>query len=199
MSAVICHAPRTTNWKQLVSFAGPGEALIKVEAVGICASDLKCYHGATKFWGDSRPAWAETEVILDMSSRAPLCNSTAKRPSDGGIAVGDRVVSEQIVPCWKCRYRLRGQYWMCSPRHVRLQASHPRCDGGLHDLFRRRLGARSRVTYRRTTPPSPSRLPARCTRLNVPASPSMTPSWSPAAARSVWAWWPAPARSRRRM
>ena len=31
---------------------GPGEALIKVEAVGICASDLKCYPmEATKFWG----------------------------------------------------------------------------------------------------------------------------------------------------
>ena len=36
---------------------GPGEALIRVEAVGICASDLKCYHGAAKFWGDeNRPA-----------------------------------------------------------------------------------------------------------------------------------------------
>ena len=32
--------------------------------MGICASDLKCYHGAAKFWGDAnRPAWAETEVI----------------------------------------------------------------------------------------------------------------------------------------
>ena len=42
----------------------PGEALVRVEAVGICASDLKCYHGAAKFWGDeNRPAWAETEVI----------------------------------------------------------------------------------------------------------------------------------------
>jgi erythritol/L-threitol dehydrogenase len=38
---------------------GPREALIKVDVVGICASDLKCYHGAAKFWGDqSRPAWA---------------------------------------------------------------------------------------------------------------------------------------------
>ena len=35
-----------------------------------------------------------------------------------GIAVGDRVVSEQIVPCWKCRYCLRGQYWMCLPHDI---------------------------------------------------------------------------------
>ena len=36
---------------------GPREALIKVDAVGMCASDLKCYHRAAKFWGDeSRPS-----------------------------------------------------------------------------------------------------------------------------------------------
>ena len=63
---------------------------------------------------DTRPAWAETEVIPGHELRAPLCNSTAKRPSDGGIC-GRRPGGEyeQIVPCWKCRYCLRGQYWMC--------------------------------------------------------------------------------------
>ena len=34
------------------------------------------------------------------------------------IGVGDRVVSEQIVPCWRCRYCQRGQYWMCSVHDV---------------------------------------------------------------------------------
>jgi len=29
------------------------------------------------------------------------------------IAVGDRVISEQIVPCWHCRFCNHGQYWMC--------------------------------------------------------------------------------------
>ena len=33
-------------------FPGPGEALVKVQAVGICASDLKCFHGAPMYWGD---------------------------------------------------------------------------------------------------------------------------------------------------
>ena len=46
-----------------VPVPGPGEALVRVEAVGICASDLKCYHGATKFWGDAqRAAYVETPV-----------------------------------------------------------------------------------------------------------------------------------------
>ena len=27
--------------------------------------------------------------------------------------IGDRVISEQIVPCWECRFCKRGEYWMC--------------------------------------------------------------------------------------
>ncbi len=34
------------------------------------------------------------------------------------IAEGDRVVSEQIVPCWECRYCRRGQYHMCAPHDI---------------------------------------------------------------------------------
>ena len=65
MQAVVCHGPENYVLEEVpVPTPGPGEALVKVEAVGICASDLKCYHGAAKFWGDAnRPAWAETEVI----------------------------------------------------------------------------------------------------------------------------------------
>ena len=65
MQAVICHGPGDYQLEEVaVPRPGPGEVLVKVAAVGICASDLKCYHGAAKFWGDeSRPPYAETEVI----------------------------------------------------------------------------------------------------------------------------------------
>ncbi len=32
------------------------------------------------------------------------------------LEVGDLAISEQIVPCWQCRFCRRGQYWMCQ-RH----------------------------------------------------------------------------------
>ena len=55
MQAVVCHGPEDYRLEEVpVPVPGPGEALVRVEAVGICASDLKCYHGATKFWGDAR-------------------------------------------------------------------------------------------------------------------------------------------------
>ena len=120
MQAVICHGPENYQLEQVVvPTPGPGEALVRVEAVGICASDLKCYHGAAKFWGDeNRPAWAETEAIPGHEFTGTVVQLDDEAAARWGIAVGDRVVAEQIVPCWKCRYCLDGKYWMCGPHDM---------------------------------------------------------------------------------
>ena len=120
MQAVVCHGPKDYRLETVdVPRPGPGEALVKVEAVGICASDLKCYHGASKFWGDeSRPAWAETEVIPGHEFVGVVVQLDEAAAERWDVQVDDRVVSEQIVPCWKCRYCLRGQYHMCAPHDI---------------------------------------------------------------------------------
>jgi len=120
MNAVICHGPEDYRLERVpVPRPGPDQALVKVDAVGICASDLKCYHGAAKFWGDdSRPAWAETEVIPGHEFAGTAVSVPEAAAARWGIAVGDRVTSEQIVPCWECRYCRRGQYWMCQPHNI---------------------------------------------------------------------------------
>ena len=83
------------------------------------ASDLKCYHGAPKFWGDeNRPAYAETEVIPGHEFVGTVVALDDEAADRWGVGVGDRVVSEQIVPCWRCRYCRRGQYWMCTPHDL---------------------------------------------------------------------------------
>jgi len=120
MSAVICHGPENYQLAEVpVPTRGPGEALVKVEAVGICASDLKCFHGAAKFWGDeNRPAWAETEVIPGHEFVGEIVDLDDDAAERWQVAVGDRVVAEQIVPCWTCRYCRRGEYWMCMPHDM---------------------------------------------------------------------------------
>ena len=120
MKAVICHGPENYTLEEIpVPKPGPGEILVKVEAVGICASDLKCYHGAAKFWGDAnRPAWAETEVVPGHESVGVVVQLDDQARQTRGVEVGDRVTTEQIVPCGKCRYCLRGEYWMCGPHDM---------------------------------------------------------------------------------
>lgn len=120
MQAVVCNGPLDY---QLVQRAKPtpqvGEALIKVEAVGICASDLKCYHGAPKFWGDeTRDAWAERDVVPGHEFVGIVEEIDEIGKQRWGIDIGDRVVAEQIVPCGECRYCSRGEYWMCAPHNI---------------------------------------------------------------------------------
>ncbi|NLK37054.1 MAG: alcohol dehydrogenase catalytic domain-containing protein, partial [Epulopiscium sp.] len=43
---------------------GPDDIIIKTEACGICAGDLKCQHGAAMFWGDeTQPSWVKPPFI----------------------------------------------------------------------------------------------------------------------------------------
>jgi erythritol/L-threitol dehydrogenase len=120
MAAVVCHGPKDYRLEEVpIPDRGPGEALIEVEAVGICASDLKCFNGAVKFWGDAtRPAWAETNVIPGHEFVGVVAEIDDAASRRWGVEVGDRVVSEQIVPCWQCRYCRRGQYWMCATHNI---------------------------------------------------------------------------------
>ena len=120
MQAVVCHGPSDYRLETVaVPRPGPGEALVRVEAVGICASDLKCYHGAAKFWGDEhRPAWAETGVIPGHEFVGTVVELDEEAADRWGVQVGDRAVSEQIVPCGRCRYCRRGQYHLCAPHDI---------------------------------------------------------------------------------
>ena len=120
MQAVMVHGPGDYRLEEVpVPIPGPGEALVRVSAVGICASDLKAYHGAAKFWGDeNRPAWTETQVIPGHENAGEVLELDDAARERWGIEVGDRVVPEQIVPDWTCRYCKSGQYHMCQTHNM---------------------------------------------------------------------------------
>jgi erythritol/L-threitol dehydrogenase len=120
MNAVVIHGPNDYRLEQVpLPTRRPGELLVKVEAVGICASDLKCYHGAVKYWGDdTRSATVDRNVIPGHEFVGTIVGIDDEGRQRWGVELGDRVVSEQIVPCWNCRFCRRGQYWMCAPNHI---------------------------------------------------------------------------------
>ncbi len=120
MAAVICHGPEDYRLEERpVPGVGAGEVLVRVRAVGICASDLKCYGGAPMFWGDGvRAGYCERGVIPGhefVGEVVALGEGAAERY---GLEVGDLAVSEQIVPCGACRFCERGQYWMCKVHNI---------------------------------------------------------------------------------
>lgn len=120
MRAVIVHGPQDYRLEERpVPEPGPGELLLRTDAVGVCASDLKCYHGAEKFWGgDHKPPWAETNRIPGHEFVGTVVAAGTGALSERKVEIGDRLACEQIVPCWECFYCNRGNYWMCEPHDM---------------------------------------------------------------------------------
>ncbi|GKU83288.1 erythritol/L-threitol dehydrogenase [Niallia sp. NCCP-28] len=112
MKAIVAYAPGDYRLEEVsVPQISDEEILIKVEACGICAGDAKAYDGAPSFWGDEKqPAYIKAPMIPghEFIGRVVAVGDKVE-----GYKVGERVISEQIVPCWDCRFCKRGQYWMC--------------------------------------------------------------------------------------
>ena len=120
MPAVICHGPEDYRLEEYaVPTPGPGEVVIRVKQVGICASDLKCYLGAPLFWGDEhRVGYCQPPVIPGHEFVGEVVALGKGAEEKYGLTLGDMAVSEQITPCWACRYCQRGQYWMCQVHDI---------------------------------------------------------------------------------
>jgi threonine dehydrogenase-like Zn-dependent dehydrogenase len=87
---------------------GPDDGLLRVEANGICGSDVETYRGHL---GGPRPAFIPGHeplgIVEEVGERA------ARR---WGVQLGDRVALEVIVPCRACQDCLTGRYQFCRNR-----------------------------------------------------------------------------------
>lgn len=95
---------------------GPDDIIIKTEACGICAGDLKCSHGAAMFWGDeTQPSWVKPPFIPGHEFFGRVVEVGANVTE---FKIGDRITADQIVPCGECRFCKTGRYWMCQPHDI---------------------------------------------------------------------------------
>ena len=119
MQAVVCYGPEDYRLEEKpVPQVGKGEVLVRVLGVGVCASDIKCYTGAPLFWGDAdREGYCQPPVIPGHEFVGRVVDLGEGAAEKYGLQVGDLAISEQIVPCWECRFCKRGQYWMCDRKH----------------------------------------------------------------------------------
>lgn len=135
MRAVRCHAPYDYKLDEVaVPTPAAGEVLIRLDACGVCASDIKCYLGAPLFWGDAhRKGYVQAPVIAGHELIGTVVALGEGAGERYGLELGDRAISEQIVPCGSCRYCLNGKYWLCAVHDI--YGFHTYTQGGMADYM----------------------------------------------------------------
>lgn len=88
---------------------GEDDALLRVEACGICGSDVESFEGVLKVPLPLIPGHEPLGRIAAIGKRA------ARR---WGVAEGDRVAVETLLPCNTCRRCRTGAYQLCAQRRV---------------------------------------------------------------------------------
>ena len=136
MQAVVCHGPKDYRLERIARpTAGTNELVIRISACGICASDCKCHSGAAMFWGgNGQPAWVKAPVIAGHEFYGHVVDAGAGALEHFGVAIGERVIAEQIVPCNRCRYCTTGKYWMCEVHNI-FGFQREVADGGMADYM----------------------------------------------------------------
>ena len=106
--AVVQTGPRRLELRELpLPAVGDEDALLRVEACGICGSDAEQYAGVLPVRFPLVPGHEPLGVIAAIGDRA------ARR---WGVDVGDRVAVEALIPCGHCRACLDGRYSICRGR-----------------------------------------------------------------------------------
>ncbi len=117
MKALRMYAPYDFRLEDVqIPTIGPDDILIKVMGCGICAGDIKTYHGGQRVWGTSpETAYIEAPCIggHEFFGKVTEIGSRVTK-----VKVGDTILAEQILPCGTCKYCREGNYWMCQPHAI---------------------------------------------------------------------------------
>jgi threonine dehydrogenase-like Zn-dependent dehydrogenase len=108
--AVVQTGPRQLEMREFPRpVIGPGDGgLLRVEACGICGSDVEQYRGnLSTQWLPMVPGHEPLGIIEEVS------DSAAAR---WGVQPGDRVAVEILIPCRSCDLCLAGRYMSCRHR-----------------------------------------------------------------------------------
>jgi 2-desacetyl-2-hydroxyethyl bacteriochlorophyllide A dehydrogenase len=103
MRAVTYQAPGEVRLEEVADpeLTSPDEAIIQVEATGVCGSDLHIFHGRV-------PVDPGTTIGHEYVGTVTAVGDAVTR-----VAVGDRVLGCFLVACGSCTNCLRGDYHRC--------------------------------------------------------------------------------------
>lgn len=104
MKALVYYGPGRRAWEDVADPAviDPGDAVVKVDAVTICGTDLHILNGDV-------PEVAAGRIL----GHEAVGTVTAVGPGVRRVAVGDQVLVSCISSCGSCRYCREGSYGQC--------------------------------------------------------------------------------------
>ncbi|MFI6350298.1 zinc-binding dehydrogenase [Streptomyces sp. NPDC050560] len=101
--AAVTTGPRTTELRTLpVPRVGAAEGLLRVDAAGVCGSDVVAY---------GRQGLPERIMGHENVGRIVALGEVAARR--WGVRVGDRVAVEEYLPCGHCRFCRTSEFRLC--------------------------------------------------------------------------------------
>jgi len=100
-------APRTFRVReQAAEEPGPGEVQVRIDAVGVCGSDLHSY---------SEGAVGDTPAVYPMVlGHEPAGTVLKTGPGVTGWSAGDHAALEPAIYCYHCEYCRSGRYNICA-------------------------------------------------------------------------------------
>jgi 2-desacetyl-2-hydroxyethyl bacteriochlorophyllide A dehydrogenase len=127
---LILSAPGQFQYRSVTPPAiGPGEALVRMERIGVCGSDFHAFTG-------THPAYVYPRVLGHELGGTVV----SVQPNNFGISVGDRCAINPYINCQSCRMCKIGRTNCCE----RLEVLGVHRDGGMQNL----LVVPTRLLYR---------------------------------------------------
>jgi L-iditol 2-dehydrogenase len=121
MRQAVLTAPRTIEYREVPQpVAGPGQALLRIERIGICGSDVHAYHGRHPFMIYPKVQGHEFSGMIEGLGEGV-----------GGFLIGAKVTARPQLTCGACAPCRRGDYHICD----KLRVFGFQADGVGQDLF----------------------------------------------------------------
>lgn len=107
--AAVLSAPRRIEIQSLrLPDVSDDDGILEVEACGLCGTDYEQYTGSLGGVMGSRPIIPGHEIIGRIAALGPRAGQ------QWGVAEGDRVAVEPVIPCGTCAACLTGYYTRCA-------------------------------------------------------------------------------------
>ncbi len=102
MKAVVYDAPRSFSYREVADpEVASREALLRIDACGLCGTDLHIHEGEFGPRFPLIPGHEFTGTVVELGAEAR------------GLQIGQRVVANNQIVCGTCFYCRRGDFLLC--------------------------------------------------------------------------------------